>query len=131
LAGDLGERFLLAPDYENSSVGSSGDTEQAERIAEIAILDRREAAVLATIERDGVEQSDQFYARKRAWALAGTSLAPRYVLMLEAVAAELVVSERFRTIVDAIVPPLLEHSALSARAVRTILVEADPERESA
>ena len=131
LAGELGVQYLLPPDLEDGFTEVSPDREQAERLAEIASLNRREAAALATTEHDGVEESDAAHARRKAWALAGGSLAARYVLLLEGVAIELIASPRFRKLVDAIVPPLIEHRVLSGRAVRAILTEADTTKEFA
>lgn len=126
VAGKLGEYQLLPPETGFAALPEADD-EQALRLAEIVSLNRREAASLVTAERDGVEESDAVYARRRAWALVGSGVAERYVLMLEAVALELVLTDRFRRIVDALVPQVLQHRVLSARAVRAVLNDADKE----
>ena len=128
LAGDLGAH-ILAPkdDVAGHFEGPSGDLEQAERIAELASLTGREEAALATTETEGVDRHDQDKAMHKAWLLAGAGLAERYVKLLEAVTVELVMTDRFGKLVRALVPPLLEHRVLSARAVRTVLCDADKE----
>jgi len=123
LAGDLGVQYLLR---ETEFTETPEDTEAAQRVAEIATFTERESGRLAALERDGMKRTDIENARVLSWDLVGTNVADELLRLMRAVTREQVLTERFATLVFALVPPLLKHGRLSAKAVRLILKEADP-----
>ena len=94
------------------------------RLAEIASLNRREAAALARVEADGIDRHDPENAEHQAWLLGGSRLAARYVSLLESVTQE-ICARAVREARRRPHPALIEHRPLSGRAVREISAEAD------
>jgi hypothetical protein len=124
LAGKASER--LVPTIPGPGYFGDPDREYAERLAALAVPTGREARSLALTERVGAGEYDMAKAESKAHGAVGRNLQGSYLRFLECVVDEIVASNWFRKLVEALVPPLMEHRVLSAAAVRLILTQVDP-----
>jgi len=120
LAGPLGE--LYARPKPAGYEPPAPDEQVAHELA--ARLTGEERELLSCGEEPG-GQSDREDARRLAWALAGAEEAEALVSYLGVATRPLVLSARFRHLLEALAAALLEQEVLGGRAVRRILQSED------
>jgi hypothetical protein len=122
LAGPSAAMCLSAP--RTGYVADEPDEEQARQVAKTAILTKGERERLdRSASRPVPDRTDEEKAERLSWAIAGNESAGAYLNWLMSETRHLVLSERFRGYVNALVPPLLEHKTLSGRAARRLMQE--------
>lgn len=125
LAGQIGEDLL----WPHGRWGMSEDERQAETaVREFARLSKRETALLTALEeRDEPLTSDEANASELAEAMSEAE-AGDHLAYLRAVTKSIISSPGFLRLVDALVPVLLDQTAVSGRAVREIFRSVDMKR---
>jgi hypothetical protein len=114
--------LLLAPDFYTGYVPPEPDEQRAEALARLAVLSRGETERLERAAQ-AATPSDDDEAERLAGAFAGDRTAWAYLGWLRAEADELVKSVRFRRLVAALVPELLERRTISGRLARRVFVD--------
>ncbi len=128
LAGPLAA-FYLAPDFETGYVPLESDEEHAEKLARLAVLTPAESEKLANAAEKS-HPTDEERADKLAWAAAGEETAQAYLFYLRAETARMVKGSRFRSLVSALVPVLLQRKTIGDRLATMIMRSAERRYES-
>jgi hypothetical protein len=126
LAGPAAEWWLAPVEPVSGYVPDDPDREAAIELARLAAPSPAETDDLARAARDPV-RSDEVWAEELAVVFADDETAGAYLHWLEQETRRIVRSRRFAHLVAAIVPQLLEHTTLSGRLARRVLVAAEKE----